>query len=249
MEGGAKGDDESDFKLHDEEQEIEAMRELENDFNDGEPFDMSDFKMLLMASQKMGFPKSTMMEARKVLDKEDLIELTKYIFLPEAEKKEIYERRKITSKNGFRLDHTDLIEEIRRLQADLLRETEKTKELQMENNRHQENVRLEYYTEFLRAIISDDILSIEHLNSLKTYKGEKNISSLEHNSTLEKLSVSPQDWRTLVDEAQVAETTKGRGDNCVFPCMHCISEVQAQKAGDKCPVCRETFDSIEKIFL
>ena len=111
------------------------------------------------------------------------------------------------------------------------------------------SVSLEYYTEFLRAIISDDILSIEHLNSLKAYQGEKTISTLEHTKTLEKLSVSPQDWRTLVDEAQVAQQTKGRGDNCVFPCMHCISEVQARKAQDKCPVCREQFDSIEKIFL
>ena len=111
---------------------------MEDDFNDGESFDLGNFKDVLMAAQKMGFPKSTMIEAVKVLDSEDLIELTKYIFLEEEEKKKVYQNRVESAKNGFRLDHTDLIEEIRRLQADLLRETEKTKELNAENNRHSE---------------------------------------------------------------------------------------------------------------
>jgi len=238
-----------EFKLQDEEQEIEAIRQLEDDFNDGESFDLGDYKAVLEAAHKMGFPKSEMIEAVQVLDSEDLIELTKYVFLEEDEKKKVYKTRVANAKNGFRLDHTDLIEEIRRLQADLLRETEKTKELNAENNRHSENVRLEYYTEFLRAIISDDVLSKEHLDSLKVYQTDNNISGEEHTSTLQKLSVSPGDWKSLVEDASVAQTSKGRGDNCVFPCMHCISEAQAQKATDKCPVCRETFDKIEKIFL
>jgi hypothetical protein len=119
-------------------EEIEAIRQLEDDFNDGESFDLGDFKDVLMAGSKMGFPKSTMIEAVQVLDTADLIELTKYVFLEDDDKKKVYETRVATAKNGFRLDHTDLIEEIRRLQADLLRETEKTKELTGENNRHSE---------------------------------------------------------------------------------------------------------------
>merc|ERR1719208_206411 len=70
----------------------------------------------------------------------------------------------------FRLGHTDLIDEIRRLQADLTREHRKTKKLQESNAETLQSSNIEYYTEFLRALIADSCLTNELVAELEKYQ-------------------------------------------------------------------------------
>lgn len=231
--------------------EEEKIRDLEDDFNDGKPFEYESpvYTSLFMQSAAMGYPRSVALEAYQVGDDSDLVKLTEYIFLPPEDQKKLYEQRKLKMCDIFRLGHTDLIDEIRRLQADLTREHRKTKKLQESNAETLQSSNIEYYTEFLRALIADSCLTNELVAELEKYQQENKISKELHQNTLEKLNVSEEDWENMRSTTQQAK----RGDLCVFPCMHVITAAQKRSGGegggDVCPICNEPCSSIEKIFL
>lgn len=230
--------------------EEEKIRDLEDDFNDGKPFeyDNETFKNLFMQANAMGYPRSVALEAYQVLNDPDLVKLTEYIFLSQDDQRKLYEQRKSKMCELFRLDHTDLIDEIRRLQADLTREHRKTKKLEEQNEETLQSSNVEYYTEYLRALMADSCLTTELLQELEKYQTKNDISKEVHQNTLEKLNVSQEDWRNMRSTTQQAK----RGDLCVFPCMHVITAQQKRVGGegvDVCPTCSEPCSSIEKIFL
>jgi len=237
-----------------EDPELERIRQLEEDFNDGEAFDLAEYKMLFHQAAFMGYPKSLVIEALKVLDDTDIVRITEYLFTDEKEKKEMYERRTNDCRENFRYSHDDLISEIQRLQKEIYQEQQKQQSLHEETIEKQKGSNLEFYIEFLRALICDEVMTMEHLNELKEYQKQKNISSEAHNSTLAKLNVSEEEWSAHVKSAEGTTNTGGkRGDFVVFNCMHAITASQARsvsgESGGSCPICGQKYHKIEKIFL
>lgn len=236
-----------------EDPEEAKIRELADDFNDGRPFDLSDHKKLFEQTNYLGYPKSLAIEASKVLGDKDLVAITEYIFLDEKEKATKYEKRKREMADIFRLGHTDMIDEIRRLKAELDREQRRTITLQEEDKAATTASNTDFYTEYIRALMADDNLSKDHLMKLEEYQGEKNITKKDHRDVLEKLEFTDV-WTSLEKAAQSAQDTSGRrGDMCVFPCMHCIMPAQVPRNQGEgllsCPVCNQPAEKIEHIYL
>merc|ERR1739848_782702 len=148
----------------------------------------------------MGIPKSSALEAAKVLDNaNDVVEITKYIFKDPKDKIKLYEKRTKEARSMFVFGHGDLIGELKLLERQLATERRKGCDLENQNKSKTESYRLDFYQEFLRALVADETLNVEHLSAWREYKSSKEITNVEHKHILEKLTCSVDDWKLMVE--------------------------------------------------
>lgn len=99
------------------------FRRLEEDFNDGDPIDLSQYRNVLTFTGSMGFTAEDAVEASLVLQTTDnLQQITDYLLSPEQEKQKSYMKRKAECQLASRIspEQEKRIDELKRLHREVM---------------------------------------------------------------------------------------------------------------------------------
>lgn len=240
------------------------LKRLEEDFNGGDPLDLQDFKTILEQASPLGFATADVIEAALVLGTtKSLQELTDYLLASTKEKKIQYEKAKEKASKEIKIppEKQKLIDEIRRLKNYILQEKQKQQQLEDELKERKNVKKLDKYSEFLRGIVADEIITQREQAALNAYKHVHQIDDEMHKKALEMLEMSQEeleDYSKKKDDqgSKKCVLCKNGPKECVIiPCMHvCICEKCKDKLniggpGDGCPICGGDIKSVETVYM
>jgi len=237
--------------------DIWSIEQLQNDFNNGNPFNDEDFasnelKMLI----DMGFSRPDVIEANIVTGTTNNQSLLEYLLGDSDQRKTRYETKKEEVCNEMmakrqRLD--DALAPQRRELQQLLNSLAQLEQRFLSLKKESEetvrtDARIDFYVEYLRALTINDLIRKDQIEALQDYRKQNRITMNEHRNCLKKLRITSEEWsqRTKITLQSQSGAPK---DRCIFPCLHCITTAESLNLKGKCPICTKKILKVEKIFL
>jgi len=183
------------------------LRQLEQDFNNGDPLDLIQYQSILSEVANMGFSTTDALEAALVCNTNNNIEaITDYLLDTDNNKKKRYNQKKeeLSKKFDVSTEKQKLLEEVQRLNQILQQELQKQNQLKQELMERKEVTKLDKLVEFLRGIVADEIITDKELESLEQYKKENDIDEELQEEALAKLDLTSEALSELHKEVDKA---------------------------------------------
>jgi len=240
-----------------------SLKQLEEDLNNGNPLDLMQYQNLLQLASELGFSTTDTLEAALVCNTHELELVTDYILQDPSNRRKRYEKRKEELKKDVEVapEKLKIIDELKRIRRELEQEKRKQEQLEQELKERQSVKKVEKYTEFLRGIIADEIITDKENLALEAYRKGYQIDDEEHEQALSNLEMRPEDledYRKNPEDAggrKCVACGKGPKEYVVYDCMHvCICESCSKNVGvgggpgDGCPVCGGDIVKMEKVY-
>mmetsp|Transcript_68411 Transcript_68411/g.108630 ORF Transcript_68411/g.108630 Transcript_68411/m.108630 type:complete len:253 (+) Transcript_68411:80-838(+) len=242
------------------------LSKLEDDFNGGDPIDLTPFQQVLALAGSMGFNTEDVLEAALVMGTTDNIGIiADYILLSDSEKKKRYDKKKQESQKEIQLspEQEKNIDELKKLHREIQQENFKITQLQQELKERQAVTKLEKCVEYLRGIIADEAITEAESQALDKYRAKEGIDDNTFEEALRKLDLTMNDVEDLKKRQQdnggkMCVICKEHAKEwCVFPCMHVILCEQCGKdlksasgpGSGVCPACHNEFDDIQRVYV
>ncbi|ETO23212.1 hypothetical protein RFI_13976 [Reticulomyxa filosa] len=258
-----------------------SLKQLEEDLNHGDPLDLMQYQKLLQQASELGFSTADTLEAALVCNTHELELVTDYILqdptqlnfdakynlffilqkTKQKSRRKRYEKRKEELKKDVEVapEKLKLIDELKRLRRELEQEKRKQEQLEQELKERQSVKKVEKYTEFLRGVIADEIITDQENLALEAYRKVHSINDEEQEqalSNLEMRSEDLEDYRKNPEDGggrKCVACGKGPKEYVVYDCMHvCVCESCSKNVGvgggpgDGCPVCGGDIVKVEK---
>jgi hypothetical protein len=237
---------------------------LQDDFNYGQPFDMSLYQNNLNMLSSMGFQQEEALEALVITDNKGIEPALEILFQPD---KTFRDRKRAEAVVAFSRRIPDvpdpqlsadprLATVLRQLELERQQRNKSDIDMRTERAAH----RIQMYCSFIQAMIGSDHISADMWSQFQTFKKDKNISDLEHQQALKHLGISQE---KLEGMKKFQEEGKSVGEcvvcldkkrsHLIMPCMHfslcedCASDFA--QANKKCPVCSKPIQKVERVFM
>jgi hypothetical protein len=241
-------------------QDSEFWRSLQDDFNNGRPFRLSEYEENLKMLGSMGFAREDAMEALCMCDNKSMEALEILLQLASNPSLRARKRADAAQKLGKQVGKPITIVDPRLTQqiAELRAQLQQDREQRAAYEREATDVlRRARYLEFLRGLIAHDMLTVKAVEALQGYSEENGVSQQQHLATLAELAITPQQFEELkrfdmkgqkFDMDCVVCLDKPRS-HVIYPCGHlclCDNCVVAVKKKGKCPICQKRSDGQPK---
>jgi len=154
-----------------------------------------------------------------------------------------------------------IIDELKRVRRELDQEKRKQEQLELELKERQNVKKVEKYTEFLRGVVADEIITDQENLALEAYRKVHNVAEEEHEQALSSLDMKPEDlddYRKNPQDAggrKCVACGKGPKEYVIYDCMHvCVCESCSKNVGvgggpgDGCPVCGGDIVKVERVY-
>lgn len=239
---------------------------LQDDFNFGQPFDMSQYQTHVATLTAMGFSQDEAMEALVVTENKGIESALEILFQQDksvratrrAEAMGRLGRQAVKGKIAEGKDEN--VVDLTSIKKTLDTERSRRQKLELELHVEREGSRKFFYREYLRGLISQDSISVNALERLREYRKDYNLSEDDHAQVLSQLGYSVDKFDKLKNYE-----ARDKGSECVvcldkpkshvvIKCMHLAfcedCAEKAKKAKDrKCPICSEKIVDISRIYL
>eukprot|EP01083_Nonionella_stella_P084536 234046_1 len=242
------------------------LKKLEEDFNGGDPIDLTGYQNVLAIAGSMGFNTEDCLEAALVTGTTENLQLiTDYILASPDEKKKKYNKKKAESVKEIKLnpEQEKAIEELKRLNREIQQEQFKIHQLEEELQARQAVTKLEKLTEYVRGICADESVTETEATALDKYMKKENIDDKTYEDALNKLDLTPMDMEDLKNKKHdtggkmCVQCSMNPKQMVILPCMHvvmcadCAKEAQAASGPGAgcCPVCDKEFTDIQKVYI
>mmetsp|Transcript_42154 Transcript_42154/g.37376 ORF Transcript_42154/g.37376 Transcript_42154/m.37376 type:complete len:253 (+) Transcript_42154:30-788(+) len=242
------------------------LQKLEDDFNGGDPIDLTPYQNVLAMAGSMGFNTEDALEAAIITGTKDNLQLiTDYIFLGPDDKKKRYDKKKAESTKDIKLspEQEKAIEELKKFHREIQQEQFKINQLEQELTERQAVTKLEKCVEYLRGIIADEVITDAETEALEKYKQDNNIDEQTYEEALSKLDLTLMD---VTDLQKKQDDTGGKmcilckanaKEWCIFPCMHvvlcegCAQDLKSASGpgSGTCPVCNDPFQDVQRVYI
>jgi Zinc finger, C3HC4 type (RING finger)/UBA-like domain len=238
------------------------MEQLQDDFNHGEPYDMSLYQHHLQMLASMGFTSDQGMEALVITGNRGIEAALELLFQNDAsikakrrEESKQKQRRfvpQVSIQSGNGADGSSGM----RLQQESVSRRRVEAELKAERAA----MRLNLYAAFVRGITAGESISLNAFEQLKEYRKQRNITDAEHAKALDSIGMKT----TQFDGLKRFEMKEKADNECVvcldnvkdhvmFDCMHlCVCEdcaVDFNRPGSKCPMCSKKVRQVARIYM
>jgi hypothetical protein len=253
------------------------MKELQDDFNFGQAFDMSQYASRLTVLVNMGFSQNEAMEALCITDNKG-VEGALEVLVTDDKVKRKKRREEAISRQGRSVNNmnttgpntqqgssntnspsnADMDREMTALkkQADVEKQARIRSEAELKT--HLSNLNRIVYKEYIRGMIADETITVQDTQQLQRYRVEKQISQQEHDQIIKELNLTAQKFDDMKKfkpkgENECIVCLDKIKDHVIFNCMHlclcegCATQFTTSKSS-KCPVCSKKITKIMKIF-
>jgi len=244
----------------------QRLKKLEDDFNCGDPIDLTPYQNVLAMAGSMGFNSEVALEAALITGTTENMQLiTDYILGSETEKKKKYEKKKQESTKEIKVspEQEKAIDELKKLRREIQQEQHKLAQLDQEMTERKAVTKLEKCVEFMRGIIADEVITDAEMEALSAYRKTNDIDDATYTEAWKKHDMTlsdVEDLRRNMDDKGVnmCMLCKERPkDHCIFPCMHvvvceqCANDVKTATGpgSGTCPACDEPFEKVQKVYI
>lgn len=214
------------------------MDQLADDFNYGQPFDMSLYQNHVSMLASMGFKQEEAMEALVITENKGIEGALEILFQPD-----------LAIRENRRKEATERLN--RRVPAD--------DEKRFKPRSDVPDGRRERYRSFIQGLIAAETIGVLAFQALQNLQKELKINDAEHKETLASLNLSVEKFDSMrnFDKKDKRDTEcvvclDRPKDHVVMPCMHmCLCEECASDFSEKsnCPICGKKVKKVVKIFV
>jgi len=227
---------------------------LADDFNEGIPFDLEEYHEILNITNEMGFSNAEAIEAVMVLKKQDVREITEYLFSDRKDREVKYEAVKKEKAEVCVGKNIQLVEELLDLQEQVKKEQEKIAHLQQQIEEHKGLTDLQYYQQYLSACIADDYINEQEKKGLNIERKNRGITEEQHLQVLKNLCITVEEYENMLKPKRTgtdmcANCMNHPREIVLLPCSH-LALCESCSVGEggksiRCPIChREATESI-----
>jgi len=240
----------------------DLLLSLQDDFNMGEPFDMSIYnEQLSMLSGAMGIDSNQALEAILVTD-DNMEQAIQYVFQNDQQMK-LQMRSEAVIKKGMSLltydQMSDVMLELEQLRRDYRSMWLSRINLESFHLDHQHKHKLFLYQEFLRGITITRFLSVRRLEKIDEYRKENEITEDDHKECLLAIGISEEmfekmkDTQTAPSRFACVRCYQKQKEYVMLECMHlclcgdCVEDWRS-KGVLTCPVCKTNVRQVRRIY-
>jgi hypothetical protein len=245
------------------------MKELQDDFNFGQPFDMSQYASRLAVLVNMGFSQNEAMEALCITDNKG-VEGALEVLVTDDKTKRKKRREDAIARQGKSVNSMNTTgsptasdpEQTNRELAATKKQFELEKQARVRSETelklHLSNLNKLVYKEYIRGMTADEVITVQDTQQLQRYREQKQITQQEHDQILKELNLTTQKFDEMKKFKQKGENEcvvclDKPKDHVIFNCMHlclcetCVTEVNNKKP-PKCPLCSKKITKIVRVF-
>jgi len=236
--------------------------QLEADFNNGSPFEMSSYAPKLKKLEEMSFSKNIAMEALLISGNVTVEAALEVLMLNPMDK--AARRAAAMAGNTYttsggpptpRGPSNDSINFQRQLEREKTARQKVEEELKSLRNHLPKDI----YKGYVRGLLSTELITAPEIEKLKKIREELGFTEREHNEVLAELGLTPNQF----DEMKSSEMRRDKDcviclenpkTHVIFDCMHlclcdeCV-EPYAEKRQKKCPICTKKITRVARIFM
>eukprot|EP00475_Leptophrys_vorax_P018274 TRINITY_DN2491_c0_g1_i1.p1 TRINITY_DN2491_c0_g1~~TRINITY_DN2491_c0_g1_i1.p1 ORF type:complete len:264 (+),score=58.14 TRINITY_DN2491_c0_g1_i1:321-1112(+) len=261
-----------------EKKENEFLMALQDDFNQGQPFDISLYAdKLSVLVGVMGFDKDSALEALVVTSQAGNVDLesldpeiaVQYVLSDANAKRTQREQAKLNAGKHLMTfgESVDLIRQIQALRNKLRKEWLERMKLEMRKLDDDSTKKKDCYEGYLRGITANRMLTEKEVEAIEEYKVQNGITQEEHLECLAKIGINTAGFEKMkeIGRNEAKSPTKKIRDchNCwdnpkmyiSLQCMHvslcepCAEVHNAKKTRIPCPVCKRHTDEFHRVYL
>jgi len=246
--------------------EVLFMELLQQEFNYGQPFEMSLYNSHVTMLASMGFGQDSAMEALCITENKSAEAALEVLLTMSDKDARAKRRQEVADRLGRRgalnsggQSSQALYSQLASLQQRF--DQEKVSRTKAENDlkTYIANTPRKLYKAYLKGVISDELINIQEFQQMKMYREKKKITDADHLAVLKELNLSVEQF-----EEMKKFDVKAKGDNeCVvcldrkkthviFNCMHlCLCDVCVDTVtgkSNKCPMCSKKITKVVRIF-
>merc|ERR1719233_492095 len=185
-----------------------------------------------------------------VLQKEDVREITEYLFSDKKEREVKYEAVKKAKEEAIMSSgkNVELVEELLDLQDQIKREKGKIAHLEQQIEEHKGLTDLQYYQQYLSACIADNYINEQEKKGLNILRKNRNITEEQHQQVLKNLCITTEDYQNMLKPKRTgtdmcANCMNHPREIVLLPCSH-LALCENCSVGEggisiTCPICRK----------
>lgn len=236
---------------------------LQDDFNYGQPFDMTLYQENVKMLAAMGFSSDEAMEALVITENKGIEPALELLFHSDREQRDRV-RAEAVAKQGRRLDAPPPPgpndPKMAVVQRRLHGERQQREKVEVELSSVKAAHRLQVYSSFLAGLTASEQINVAAAERHREERKSRGINDTEHKQALKMINLSEPEFDSMknfnkgggkLDSECVVCLDKPR-DHVVMNCMHlCLCEDCAKDFTDakaKCPLCSRKARKVTKIF-
>merc|ERR1719204_49347 len=185
-----------------------------------------------------------------VLQKEDVREITEYLFSDKKEREVKYEAVKAAKEKAIVSSgkNVELVEELLDLQDQIKREQGKIAHLRQQIEEHKGLTDLQYYQQYLSACIADNYINEQEKKGLNILRKNRNITEEQHQQVLKNLCVTTEEYQNMLKPKRTgtdmcANCMNHPREIVLLPCSH-LALCESCSVGEggisiTCPICHQ----------
>jgi len=250
------------------------VKELQDDFNFGQPFDMNIYAPRLEKLVNMGFSQNEAMEALCIVENKGVEGALEVLVTDDKAKRKKRREEAVgrqnrsvnsmgtggppttTTTGGTGDEQT--AKELAALKKQYTQERDARVRSETELKTHLANLNKLVYKEYIRGMIADDTITVSDALQLQRYREQKQITQADHEQMLKEINLTPQKFEEMKKfkpktENECVVCLDKPKDHVIFNCMHlclcenCVTDINSKK-NPKCPLCSKKITKIVRIF-
>lgn len=242
---------------------------LQDDFNMGQPFDISQYDASITNLGAMGFSSDEALEALLITENKGIEKALELLFQPDKSIR-AQKRQEAVLRIGKKVDSDKPAEaeaetgavssaELSSLRRQVEAERQRRQKMEIDQNAKEAKNRLASYMNYIKGLTAGEIITTSAFEQLQLYRKNENITDAEHEQTIRDLGwmMAQFDGMKKFDQKDKRDTEcvvclDKPKDHVIMNCMHlCLCEDCAPdfaKDDASCPLCSKKVRKVVRIF-